>query len=410
MRTFSILLPSPPVRRTSALRAVLGLFLSLLLSTAWSQTTTIDQVLQQIRTNNKRLAAEAGTLEALKLRERTGLSLPDPTVDLDYMSGTPAIAGTQQDLTVAQAFDFPTAYGARRKVAELRTTQHEQEALRIQREVLLDAQRTCIALVHANKRAALLQERHAAATRFRDGVRGQYEREAATVLDLHKAELLEAGIAVDIRTAEMERQALLQHLAELNGGTDIPFTDTTYAILPEPPPFETFEQAMEAADPTLRVLETETAISEQRTREMKANGLPQFELGYRYQGILGANYNGFHTGMSLPLWSNRNQVKQQRAFTQASALMTEEHRTEHFYEARHLYDRATELRRSAQEYAERLGTTDSTPLLAKAFDAGQLTTLSYQMELMLRQESEDRLLDLEWQSMDALAELFQYLL
>lgn len=375
---------------------------------ALGQVSTIDQVLQQVSVNNKRLAADSMSLEAMRLRERTGISLPDPTVDFDYMSGTPAIAGTQQDLTVTQAFDFPTAYGARRQVARLRTMQHEQGTIATRREVLLDAQRTCIALVHANKRAALLTERHASATRFLDGTRRQFDQEAVTVLDLHKAELLEAGIAADLRTLELERTALRQHLAELNGGNEIAFADTSYPALPEPPAFAEFEQAMEAADPTLRVLETETTISEQRTREFKATGLPQFEVGYRYQGILGANYNGFHTGISVPLWSNRNKVKQQRAFTEASQLKTEEHRTEHFYEARHLYDRALELRRTADDFAARLQVTNSTPLLEKAYAAGQLTTLTYQMELMLRQESEDRLLELEWQSMDAMTELFKY--
>jgi outer membrane protein, heavy metal efflux system len=376
---------------------------------AWAQTSSIPAVLQQVGTNNKRLAAEASTLEALRLRERTGLSLPDPTVDFDYMTGTPAAtAGTQQDLTIAQAFEFPAAYGARRKVAELRTTQHEQEVIAVRREVLLDAQRTCIALVHTNKRKALLDGRLAAATRFRDGTRQRFAREAATILDLNKAELLEAGISADVRTAEMERQVLLQHLAELNGGNEIAFADTSYPAMPSPPPFAEYEQAMEAADPNLRMLETETAISEQQTRAHRATGLPQFELGYRYQGILGANYNGVHGGLTLPLWSNRNKVKQQRAFTEASTQRTAEHRTEHFYEARHLYDRALELRRVADEYGARMRSVDNISLLERSFEAGQINTLSYQMELMLLQESQDRHLELLWQAFDALAQLYKY--
>jgi cobalt-zinc-cadmium efflux system outer membrane protein len=152
-----------------------------------AQQSTTDQVLQQVLANNKRMSMHAAEVEALSLQERTGLSLPDPTIDFDYMNGSPAIAGEQTDLTVVQAFDFPTAYGARRKVAELRTTQHEQMVIAARREVLLDAQRTCIALVHANKRAGLLTERHAAALRYRDGMRQRYEREAATILDRNKA-------------------------------------------------------------------------------------------------------------------------------------------------------------------------------------------------------------------------------
>ena len=380
----------------------------LLTGTASAQQSTVDHVLQQVLANNKQVMAHASTLEALRLQERTGLSLPDPTVDFDYMSASPAIAGEQTDLTIAQAFDFPTAYGARRKVAELRTTQHEQEAIATRREVLFDALRTCIALVHANKLALLLADRLAAATRYRDGMRQRFEREAATILDRNKAELLEARIAADAQQAEMERAALLQHLSELNGGSEVVFVDTVYPPSPEVPPFETYEAAMEAADPTLRVLETEVQVSEQRTRTYRATGLPGFEIGYRYQGILGADYQGVHAGVNIPLWSNRNKVKQQQQWTEAYTLRTEEHKVEHFFEARHLYDRAVALRTTANQYAQRMAGASSVALLEKAFNAGQLTTLEYQMELLLLQESLDRWLEMERQYQDALAELFQY--
>mgnify|MGYP003394315853 CR=1 FL=1 len=373
-----------------------------------AQQSNMDQVLQQVTTNNKRLAASAQELEALRLRERTGLSLPDPTVDFDYMSGSPVSAGEQTDLTIAQAFEFPTAYGARRNVADLRTTQHEQDLIATRREVLLDAQRTCIALVHANKRAALLERRHLSVLRFRDGMRARYAKEAATILDLNKAELLEAGIAADKRSAEMERQALLQHLVELNGGTPIAFVDTLYPAAQALPPFEEYEAAMEAVDPDLRKLEAETQVSEQQTRAYKASVLPQFELGYRFQGILGAQFNGVHAGLTIPLWSNRNKVKQQKQWTTANGLLTEEHRVEHYYEAQHLYNRTVELRVIAADFGARLGATQSESLLEKAFNAGQITVLEYQMELMLLMEATDRWLSLERYHQLAVAELMKY--
>lgn len=392
------------------MRIPLFLLALVLTTSAFAQQSAMDQVLQNVRSNNKRLVASAQEYEALSLRERSGLSLPDPTVELDHMSASPARLGQQTDLTVAQGFEFPTAYSARRKVAELRTTQHEQELIAIRREVLLDAHRTCIDLVHANKRAALLERRHTAVLRFRDGMRERYAKEAATILDLNKAELLEAGIAADLRSAEMERRALQQHLIELNGGMEISFVDTVYPLAPALPPFEDYEAAMEAVDPDLKRLKTEVQVSEQQTRGFKATGLPQFKLGYRYQGILDASYSGLHAGLSLPLWSNRNKVKQQKQWTSAYGLLVEEHRVEHYFEAQHLYDRTVELQAISRDFSSRLSATQSEDLLEKAFNAGQITVLEYQMELMLRQESTDRWLTLERDYQLALAELFKYLL
>ncbi|MBK8339821.1 MAG: TolC family protein [Flavobacteriales bacterium] len=343
------------------------------------------------------------------MQERTGLSLPDPTVDFDYMNGSPVSAGQQTDLTIAQAFEFP-GLAARRKVADRAPRARAGTDRHARREVLLDAHRTCIALVHANKRAALLERRHAAVVRFRDGMRARFAKEAATILDLNKAELLEAGIAADVRSAEMERRALVQHLIELNGGTAITFTDTLYPVAPDLPPFEQYETAMEAVDPDLKRLLAECEVSVQRTRAFKASGLPQFELGYRYQGILGASFNGVHAGLSVPLLSNRNKVKQQQQWTTATGLLTEEHRLEHYYEAKHLYDRTVELQAISADFSARLNATQNESLLEKAFNAGQITVLEYQMELMLRQESMDRWLGLERDHRLAVVELFAYLL
>lgn len=387
-----------------------ALLLSILLTTAViAQQSSLPAVLDAVNANNLRIRATAEETEAQRLQARTGLSLPDPTVDFDYMTGTPtATAGTQNDLTIAQGFDFPTAYSARRKVAEIRGGQQVQVAIATRREVLLDAYRTCIALVHANKRMRLLTERHQAAVRFRDGMRQRYEREAATVLDRNKAELLEAGIAADMQHAAMERAALLQHLAELNGGRELAFADTLYPPAPELPDFNTYEAEMEAADPDLRMLQAEVEASEAQTKAYKASGLPGFEVGYRYQGILGANYHGVHAGLNVPLWSNRFKVKQQQQWTTAYTLRTDEHKLEHLYEARHLYDRAVAMRTALLDFQQRLGGANSTELLEKSFAAGQMSTLEYQMELLLLKESTDRWLQLEHEYQEAMAEVFKY--
>ena len=40
---------------------------------------------------------------------------------------------------------------------------------------------------------------------------------------------------------------------------------------------------------------------------------PKMELGYHYQEFIGQKFNGLHTGISIPLWQNKNTVKQKKA-------------------------------------------------------------------------------------------------
>lgn len=81
---------------------------------------------------------------------------------------------------------------------------------------------------------------------------------------------------------------------------------------------------------------------------------------------------------------------------------------EHLYEARHMYDRAKALGASYADFARRLSGASSIHLLERSFAAGQMTTLEYQMELMLLQESTDRLLQLEREYNEAMAEVWAH--
>ena len=71
--------------------------------------STIDTVLVSVLRNNKTIQANAQYWQAQNLQYKTGLSLPNPNAELDYLIGSPATAGNQTDFTIAQSFDFPTA-------------------------------------------------------------------------------------------------------------------------------------------------------------------------------------------------------------------------------------------------------------------------------------------------------------
>ena len=78
---------------------------------------TLDSVLNSIASKNKTLASYSKLSEARQLEFRTGLTPYNPTVEYDYLLGTPSNAGNQTDIMVVQSFDFPTAYIKRKKVA-----------------------------------------------------------------------------------------------------------------------------------------------------------------------------------------------------------------------------------------------------------------------------------------------------
>ena len=86
----------------------------------------------------------------------------------------------------------------------------------------------------------------------------------------------------------------------------------------------------------------------------------------------------------------------------------EEHRTQHYYEIKRLYEKYQNLGVGLDEYRQNLLSLNNLDLLDKALQAGQITTLEYFVERSLLYESLDRLQELEREVAKALAELYKY--
>ena len=367
----------------------------LFLSVSLQGQSTLDQILASVQANNKTLLTEQHRNEASKAFFQTGLALYDPEISLDWLRGFPSQAGNQTDLTVAQSFDFPTAYKYRRQVAGLKTSQTAYESELVQKEILLEARLIALHLVYLNKRKAELSKRLASAERFYSNYQKKLEQQDATILDVNKAKLLLANVQTDLQLLEIEGDENLRKLTELNGGNPVVFTDTIYPPIPALPDFETLERTIEEGDPALKYLQTQLQIGLAETNLNKALLLPKFEAGYRYQGILGQQFHGVHTGIIVPLWENKRKLNYSAMQGREYDARIEEHRTEHYHEIKRLYEQYQSLVMLNDRYRNNLQLASSSPLLDRALELGQITVLEYFLETTLYYESMDRFLELE---------------
>lgn len=371
--------------------------------------STLDAMLTQIESNNKTLRAERQRVEAAAKEYQTGIWLYDPQISYDWLKGFPNSAGNQNDLTVTQPFDYPTAYARRRKLAGLKTGQLAFESKSLRQDVLLEAKLTGIQLIYLNKRKAELIRRLTAAQQFLDNYQKKYDARDATALDLNKARHQIVNLQTESKLLEVAATEYLTQLIALNGGVAITVMDTIY---PAPtmmlPTFDSLEQIIEATDPTLQFLQAQQQVGAAQLSLTKALNLPKLEAGYRYQGILGQNFHGLHVGMSIPLWENKNRLAQQQLQSAFYAGQTEEHRTEHYYDIKRLYEKYQSLQTGLDEYRRSLLSLNNMELLDKALQAGQITTLEYFVEQSLLYESQDRLLELEREVALAAAGLYKF--
>ena len=110
----------------------------------------METVLREIESNNTTLHALREQTEARKLNNLTGIYLPNPEVEFNYLWGSPSRIGNRNDINVTQSFDFPTAYGYRSKIAKLENSNIELMYKSERISLLMRARQVCASLVYYN--------------------------------------------------------------------------------------------------------------------------------------------------------------------------------------------------------------------------------------------------------------------
>lgn len=373
-----------------------------------SAQSTIDAVLSEISKNNKTILATAQFYEAQNLEYKTGLSPNNPTVEYDFLKGTPANAGNLHEFMIAQQFDFPTAYIKKSQLAKMQTAQSEFEITANRQDILLGAKKICIALVYQNKLQGQLLQQKQNTEKLMADFQTKLEKGDGNILDVNKAKLQ----LIETKKQFQENVSIINELniklTELNGGKEIIFTDTVYFTSPTIPEFSQLENDYENADPLLKILEQKKLVSQKQIEVSKSLWLPKIEVGYHYQGILEQTYNGIHMGISIPLWENKKTVKQKQAQLIFSELQLTAHTNEHYYHIKHIYEKYTNLKITLQEYQSIFATLNNTSLLNKALALGEITTIQYFMEINYYNSAQINYFQTEKEYHEIIAELYKY--
>lgn len=365
----------------------------------------IDAVLQQIERNNTTLEALRKQTEADKLQNKTGITLPDPEVSFDYLWGDPSAIGNRKDFGVSQSFDIATIAGSRRRVADAQNGLLDVEYRAGRMAVLLEAKQACIQLIYYNALKAELEQRLAHAQAVADFYDRQLADGNANRLEVNKARLSLSAAQGELRRNEVERANLLSELQRLNGGEPIAFDQAVYAQPVLPQDFEAWYDEAAAANPALAYARQNVELKRREMKLGKLSGLPQISAGYMSELVPESNFRGITLGLSVPLWSNRNRVKQAKAAVVAAELQQKDATVQFYERLRNQYDRTLGLQRTAGEYRKALAELDNTQLLRRALDAGEISLLDYIVELGLYYTTVDEALAAERDYELALTEL-----
>ncbi|MDR3140934.1 MAG: TolC family protein [Tannerellaceae bacterium] len=379
-----------------------GLFFA---SLALNAQAPAKSVLASIEENNTTLKSLRETAEAQKLENKTGIFPDNPEIGFNYLWGNPATTGARTDFSVTQSFDIPAIAGMKNGVASDMNKLAEWQYKSARMDILLEAKRYCIELICYNALKKELDARLQHAATIAAGYRERMDRGDASLIEYNKASLNLSAVQGEIARAEVERNALLSQLKRLNGGIDVALTDTRFDEEELPPDFDGWYIQAEQKSPVLAYVRQEVETGRKQVALSKAMGLPSFSAGYMSEKTAGQRYQGLTLGISIPLWENKNRVKQAKAALRAAESRQTDSRQQFYSRLRILYNRALGLKITAETWRKALLAVNNTGLLKKALDAGEISLLEYMMEIGLYYDAANRALDAEKEYRLAFAEL-----
>jgi outer membrane protein TolC len=384
------------------------LFLLMGFSYTVKSQSNLDEILSSVTNNSKVLIANQQYWEVQRLGFITGLTPYNPSVEYEYLNGSPVGAGIQKDFTVTQSFDFPTAYFKKNALSEEQITQTNYQSAAFRQDILLKAKLYFLELVYLNKQNRVLSDR----LRNVEGLHNSYQRRLeegeANILDVTKAKIQFVNLQNELRRNENEIEQNTVKLAQLNGGMAVEVSDIAYPIPPDVPEYDVLDSLVEANDPVLKVVIQKKEISEKQVAVMRSLTLPKLQAGYRSQTILGQSYRGVILGMTIPLWEDKNRVKQEEAEVLYSELQIQNHITEHQHEIRELYLQYVNLKVSIAAYEELLDGVNTEAFLSKALELGEISTIDYFIELTYLYDANDQYLLLENEYHETIAKLYKF--
>ena len=364
----------------------------------------ISEVLQSIEEKNSTLIALRKTAEAQMLENKTGIYLSNPEVDFGYLWGKPQLIGNRTDFSVMQVFDFPTISGMKSRLADKQNVSVKMLLKAERMSILLDAKLLCLDLIYYNSIVEELEQRLSHAYLIVEIYEKRLSEGDANMLDLNKAQLNLLNSQSELQRIEVEREAVLSKLIQLNGGEDISLNDQHFeAILI--PSFEEWYAHAEQINPVLSFVRQEVEVSKDFARISKTKRLPTFSAGFMSEKIVGETFQGIKVGISVPLWENKNQVAHAKALVNAAEARRVDGIQKFHIEVKNQYSRAIGLNEIAQNYRKLLNSSNSADLLQKALDAGAISLLNYFTEIALYYNTVNLALEAERDFQKAVAEL-----
>lgn len=334
-----------------------------------------DSLINAVLVNNKTLQAAREQCQVTIMEARTGITPPDPQLEMGYLFGKPAETGNRLDFSVTQKIDFPTAYVHKSRLKNTKSIKAGLNFVITRQEILLQAKQLWIERIYLNIQAKMISQRLEDAEKMHDHYRQKLSSGEVGQLAFSQSNLLVVALRSEYEQVLSGIRSNQLSLNEICGETAIMITETNF------PP-----SAMIIADsilqtyyisPELQLYSLDLELKEKEISLTISNHLPKLSGGYYSETVLDQQFKGFLVGITVPLWENANELKQAKSevlFAEADAarFASIQHK-----EIMQKLDQLESLKKQVENLEEALGMVNDQELLKIALDMGEISLSEY---------------------------------
>lgn len=376
-----------------------------MLTSSLSAQQSIVSFLQAVEENNLTLKRLRAQTDAVIVGNKTGLNPSNPQIEYIYQWGNTTELGNKQEFHVRQSFDFPSAYRYRKQMMNSLNEKAESDYLNAYNAVMLNAQQILFRIIYYK---ALINEYEIRLEHAREIAKAfhiKFDEGDANIIERNKADINLLNAQNDFAQLASAQQILMEQLQSVNGGQIINFDNKDWPLTVLPSDFELWFTENADIIPQLQSLSIDLYASQYNEKLNKAMTLPKLTGGYSSESSNADKFKGVNVGITIPLWENKNTVKQAKLNTLMKETELADERLKLYHGLRALYHQAQKMKQVAADYDESLSAFSNAKLLQTALENGQITILEYMVELSIYYQAVENALNAQLNYHTSLAQM-----
>lgn len=336
-----------------------------------------DTLIHTVLERNRAWLAAKEQYRVWFLEASTGITPPDPRVELGYLYGKPAEMGNRVDFSVTQEIDFPTSYIHRSRTRDLEISQAELNLARTRQEVVLQAVRLWIERVYLNGLERMLEKRVELARQLIS----QYSQKLALgetgQLAFSQSNLQALALRGELERVRSEILSSEAAMREVTGGLLLEVSDT---LLPPSRPIDPDSlMSVYREGPLMQYFRQEVERKAQLENLAISLRLPKISAGYYSESVAAEQFKGFQVGISVPLWEHANRIRLAKSEVQFAEADAERASFQMEKELVQKIERWKSLDRLIGEMEQALHMVNDIELLRLAWDEGEISLAEYML-------------------------------